>query len=527
MSNQFTHGYALLIGVDQSQADEWALPDVAKDIAALRDVLVHPQRCAYLADNVKVLTGTEATRNGILDGLSWLGERIEGDESDNATAVVYYTGHGWRKSPSDESDLYFLPYDIRAGQIEPRALRATDFAGAVDALSPRRLLVMLDCCHASGMGVKGEAASPTVGVGAAVPPLLLMQSAASSAGPGAKGMPSLAQGRGRAVLSSSTGEQKSYMRRDGKMSIFTYHLIEALTGRAQPQEGAKEVLVSDVMSHVHRRVPQSAQADWGEDQMPDYRISGNFPVALLLGGEGRSKGQPAPDPLEPLPEVTPSVSYHAEVRGSGAIAQGPGAVSAGAGGVAVGGNVGGTVITGDGNVIGDHSSSRVQKGGIRAGRIEAENVVDGAQIQGGTPDDAAQLIELAQAIQRGGITAGEIKAGSVVSGLQFLTGAPPKSPTDLQREVAALRRRVARAVADGEIASVGDAEDVTDALDKAEEELDKPEPSGKRVVRKLKTAAEILTGTAETAQAARNVGLEVIRLAPVAAALVQLAQTIF
>jgi hypothetical protein len=84
------------------------------------------------------------------------------------------------------------------------------------------------------------------------------------------------------------------------MSIFTYHLIEALTGHAQPQEGATEVLVSDVMGHVWRRVPQSAKADWGRKQEPDYQVSGNFPIALLLGGKGLSKGQPAPDPLEPL-----------------------------------------------------------------------------------------------------------------------------------------------------------------------------------------------------------------------------------
>jgi uncharacterized caspase-like protein len=210
MPNQFTHGYTLLIGVDQSQAEEWALPDVAKDIAALRDVLVHPGRCAYPADHVKVLTGPDATRTGILDGLAWLGERVANDESDNATAVVYYTGHGWRKGSSDESDMYLLPYDIRAGQIEPRALRAADFAGAIQALSPRRLLVVLDCCHAGGMGVKGEAASPPVGVGAAVPPALLMKGAASSAGPGAKGTSSLAQGRGRAVLSSSTGQGEKW-----------------------------------------------------------------------------------------------------------------------------------------------------------------------------------------------------------------------------------------------------------------------------------------------------------------------------
>lgn len=53
-------------------------------------------------------------------------------------------------------------------------------------------------------------------------------------------------------------------------------------------------------------------------------------------------------------------SYQATLKGSGAIAQGEGAVAAGAGGVAVGGNVSGsTIITGDGNVVGDHSRSEV------------------------------------------------------------------------------------------------------------------------------------------------------------------------
>lgn len=80
------------------------------------------------------------------------------------------------------------------------------------------------------------------------------------------------------------------------MSIFTYHLIEALTGHAQPLAGATEVLVSDVMSYVTRTVPQSARQQAGAAQTPDFQISGNFPVALFLGGKGLSKGEAPPDP---------------------------------------------------------------------------------------------------------------------------------------------------------------------------------------------------------------------------------------
>ncbi len=161
------------------------------------------------------------------------------------------------------------------------------------------------------MGVKDAAADFA---SAAIPPALLMGGQKGVAA-GAKGLETLAQGAGRAVLSSSQGHQPSYMRRDGKMSIFTYHLIEALTGHAQPADGATEALVSDVMGHVWRRAPASARADWGKDQQPDYQVSGNFPIALLLGGKGVSKGAAPPDPLAPLPAAGSTVTQTLTGRG--------------------------------------------------------------------------------------------------------------------------------------------------------------------------------------------------------------------
>jgi hypothetical protein len=118
---------------------------------------------------------------------------------------------------------------------------------------------------------------------------------------GAKGLESLGAGAGRAVLTSARGDQQSYVSRRGKMSIFTYHLIAALTGSAQPQGGATEVLVSDVLSHVYRRVPEAARQEAGAEQQPDGLLTGNFAVALLLGGKGLAAGQAPPDPLAALP----------------------------------------------------------------------------------------------------------------------------------------------------------------------------------------------------------------------------------
>jgi hypothetical protein len=81
-----------------------------------------------------------------------------------------------------------------------------------------------------------------------------------------------------------------------------------LTGHAQPAEGATEVLVTDVMSYVHRRVPQSVMQEREAEQQPDYQLSGNFPIALLLGGKGLAKGAAAPDPLSHLTAISPPTS---------------------------------------------------------------------------------------------------------------------------------------------------------------------------------------------------------------------------
>ena len=296
MALTFDHGYALLIGINANNVPQWALPNVEKDIASLQRVLINPDRCAYRSENVKMLKGPDATRQGILDALTWLKERIRAD-SDRSTTVIYYSGHGWRNDKTNPPSYHLIPFDVREDRLLSTALRVEDLAEAIDALKPERLLVILDCCHAGGMDIKDLPMRPERVVPAAPPPDLLIEGKAAATSIGDKGLEQLETGAGRAILCSSRGEQRSYMRVDGKMSIFTYHLIEALTGHAQPQGGASEVLVSDVLSHVYRHVPTSAQAQVGKEQQPDGRLTGNFPIALVLGGKGLAKGELAPDPI--------------------------------------------------------------------------------------------------------------------------------------------------------------------------------------------------------------------------------------
>ena len=316
MSAIFEHGYALIIGVDANQMPRLALPSVAKDVQAIYDVLVHPQRCAYNPENVRLIKGEKATSKEVLDGLYWLQEKVR--EDGKATAVLYYSGHGMVDKAADQ--YYLIPYDIRElSRLRADAIKAETFTAEISDIRAQRMLVVLDCCHAAGMDVKNVdlAALDTSRFQTAAFPLDLPETKSVpvfAAEPGAKNISHLLDGEGRAILNSSNNAQSSFVRNDGAMSLFTYHLIEALTGHAPHPDDASVVYVTDVMSWVTHQVKKSAR-EQGRDQTPVMRTSGVFPIAMLLGGQGVAKGigQLPPNPLEPLP--TPTLSTQVQQHG--------------------------------------------------------------------------------------------------------------------------------------------------------------------------------------------------------------------
>jgi hypothetical protein len=194
-----------------------------------------------------------------------------------------------------------------------------------------------------------------------------------------------------------------------------------------------------------------------------------------------------------------------------------------ASGIAIGNGAHSTQITGDGNAMGNNNQTDVQKGGIRARRIEAENVVNGVMLPAQALEQAEGLVALTRAIERGGIEADEIKARNVVEGLLVTE---LRTVDDLRQEVGALRQQVQAALEAGEVADAGDAADVAEALETAEAALAEPEPQGRRVTRKLKEAADVLAGAAEAATAAGKASQAVIKLAPVAMMLWKLAERV-
>ena len=275
MAEFFDNGYALLIGVGESAYKPLSLPVTVKDTQAIYAALINPQLCAYPdnGEHIKVLNNEEATQNNILDGLKWLKEKAESNPE--ATIFIYYSGHGWVDNNSNQ--YYLIQHDVKPAKLSASALSAQTFTDELRQIKAERLLVVIDSCHAAGMATSKDAE------------LLEEFDDFKRVAPSKDLIESLKQGKGRAVFTSSEGEQKSYIK-DDSISVYTYHFLEALQGAAnkpgdKPED--KVVKISNLMNHLGKTVPETVRNLYSQEQIPHFDMdAGDFAIAQLRGGKG-------------------------------------------------------------------------------------------------------------------------------------------------------------------------------------------------------------------------------------------------
>ncbi|MBL7198558.1 MAG: caspase family protein [Anaerolineae bacterium] len=265
-------GHALIVGVGGD------LPNTTRDAEGLADILKDPSRCAYPPGHVRLLSGEGATRDAVLSALDTLAQTAEPESA----AIVYFSGHGYRVASPTGEFFYMLPYGYDLRRLYQTAISGAEFTARLRAIPARKLLVLLDCCHAGGVGEETEAPG--------------LELAKSPLPPEARDL--LAEGSGRVLIASSRNNELSFAGRP--YSAFTLALIEALSGTgAARQDGY--VRVADLALHARQVVPGRTR----DRQHPilHFEQADNFVLAYYAGGETQAKGVPfAGEPeIEPEP----------------------------------------------------------------------------------------------------------------------------------------------------------------------------------------------------------------------------------
>lgn len=253
--------HALLIGVGDYTHPRFAnLPATVRDVQALADILTDSTRCGYPSDNVQVLTGKQATADNIRNALRVLAHSTTLE----STVLVYFSGHGGRAWNDGQWHTYLCPREADAGSLAQTAISGDEFSALLSAVPSRKLLVMLDACHAAG---SAHFKSPD---GVMV----------WKAGLPEKYYEVLAQGAGRVIIASSREDQFSYVRPQGDLSLFTYHLVQALQGRAAVR-GDGLIHVLDVFHYINESVHDDEPRQTPILKVRDLDL--NFPIALAPG----------------------------------------------------------------------------------------------------------------------------------------------------------------------------------------------------------------------------------------------------
>lgn len=340
MSELFTQGHACIIGVGGD------LPNTVDDAIGFAKILQDPERCAYPVEQVSLLTKEEAKRDNILAAL----DRLAQSTTPDATVIVYFSGHGYQVSSSMGTAYYLMAFGYDQNQLYSTAISGTEFATKLQAIPAKKLLVLLDCCHAGGLGDTQK-----IGLTAEKAPLP----------PEAQAL--LAEGKGRVFIASSKADEKSLA---GKpYSAFTLALIESLAGKGASQQDGY-VRVADVALYAREVVPK-----WtGNRQHPilNFEQADNFVLAYYAGGETKPKGLPFAGELEiesEAGELNRKIINHTEV------------IASGTGAVAIGGNANNAnIITGNNNIIGSGNTvQRVEQEGkynINLGSVQHLTIGD-------------------------------------------------------------------------------------------------------------------------------------------------------
>ncbi|MBO1058258.1 MAG: caspase family protein [Dolichospermum sp. JUN01] len=260
----FINGFALLIGVGGA-----GLIVTVKDAIALKDVLIDPSRAAYPPEQVTLLTESTATRQNILAAFDHIITQV--NQNPDATVIIYYSGHGGHIQQTNE---YFLvPYDYKLSQRADTAISGLEFTQKIESIKARKLVVLLDCCHAGGVPALKEPGETFVK--SPVPPELLNV---------------LGTGSGRVVVASSREDEYSYTGQP--LSAFTDCLLEALQGKASVnKDGYARIL--DVLVYLFDQVPKRASGPQHPFVNKVLDLADNFPLCYYAGGSKFLPGETA------------------------------------------------------------------------------------------------------------------------------------------------------------------------------------------------------------------------------------------
>ncbi|MDP2786498.1 MAG: caspase family protein [Pseudomonadota bacterium] len=240
-TRQNPNALALIVGVEDyrnAPKARWA----ARDAAVFYD---YAQRSLGIpAGNIKLLTGEQANRTGMLAALkTWLAPMVTPGKSQ---VYVYFAGHGL--ASADGRATYLIPQDGDPGLLEDTALDRERLIDEIARVKPLSMTLFLDTCYSGGArGGEGTLVEDTRGI--------MVKSRAASRFPG------LMQ------FSAASNNQLAHSHPSQQHGLYSYYLMRGLGGEADANRDNK-LTAGELQDYVQEKVKRMSMTQ-GRAQEPE------------------------------------------------------------------------------------------------------------------------------------------------------------------------------------------------------------------------------------------------------------------
>ena len=259
LSNSKTPGgncFILAIGINKDKNSKMNLNYAKADALAFVDSVEKKNNSIFSDVEIHTLYDKEATREGILNKMKLLSEKI----TINDVFILYYAGHG---SVVDEK-FYFIPtetvrlYDI--DNLSKTAIEANELQERLEKIKALKQVIIMDACQ-SGQSVE-----------------LL----AHRGGVEEKAIAQLSRSAGIHVLSSAGSDQFASEFANLGHGLFTYALLEGLSGKADGAPLDGKVTIYELKSYLDDQVPELSMKYKGQPQYPfTFSRGHDFPLVII------------------------------------------------------------------------------------------------------------------------------------------------------------------------------------------------------------------------------------------------------
>lgn len=251
---------ALAIGADVYQNAQYNLNYAVADLRGFEAALRGAAGLLFGEMDVVVLQDAEATRAKVLDALAGLQARARPED----VLVVYYAGHGIAlegAAGAAKGDFFLiLPAVTQMTDLDKAArfgVSGAELREQLSKIKATKQLLLLDACN-SGALAQGLATRGSAEEGA---------------------LARLGRATGSVILASTTAEQLAQEFGTLGHGVFTYALIEGLSGKAAAADG--QITAGGLRTFLDARLPELTRQYKGQEQFPITRIWGqDFPLGM-------------------------------------------------------------------------------------------------------------------------------------------------------------------------------------------------------------------------------------------------------